>query len=143
MKRTIALFCALALCTTITVPSSVIAADTGTVNASLNANNSLMEQAFSGFSLDSSTNSRQIEISLNPESATVEISGDINATLAGSVDEVLCDDGSVGDVGVYDGHLSDGIPIIADIVYNEENVFAALTLGTLGDESFDLTFCFS
>ena len=142
MKHTRVLFSALAFFAILTVVLlSVAVPDTGTVHAVLNVNSSLMEQTFNKPSSDNHTgHNEQISVSLNTEAATIEISGDIEAALEGTVDKVTCDDGSIGYVGVYDGELSDGTTIVADVVYNEDDVFAAITLGTLGGGGFNITF---
>lgn len=140
MKRKLALLCAIVLCATLMTPAFAATNASGTVDAVLNVNTSLMEQSFNKLATRNDADSQQIEIVLNPEAATAEITGDIDAALTGSVEEIICDDGNVGYIGVYDGWLPDGTPVIADVIYNSDDVFATLTLGTLGADNFSLTF---
>lgn len=140
MKRLLATLCTFALCATIFVPISAEATDPGIVNAILDINNSLMNESFNNQStLTNISSNKQIEISLNTEAATANIRGDIVADLSGVVDRVICDDGIIGYVGTYEGTLLDGTSIIADVVYDSNDIFAAITLGPLTTDSFDLT----
>lgn len=140
MKRIFALLCAVALCATFMAPAFAVVNTSDTVDAVLNVNTSLMEQAFNKPATRNNADSQQIEIVLNTEAATAEITGDIDVALTGSVEEIICDDGTVGYIGVYDGWLPDDTPVIADVLYNSDDVFATLTLGTLGADNFSLTF---
>lgn len=140
MKRTFALLCTITLCATLMTPAFAAANTSNTVDAVLNVNTDLMKQAFNKPTPYNSAGSQQIGIVLNTEAATAEITGDIDTTLAGSVNEIICNDGNVGYIGVYDGWLPDGTPVIADVIYNADDVFATVTLGTLGADNFSVTF---
>ncbi len=136
MKRFKIFLIAFLICSIAIVPLTVTAANPKTMVATLDLNTNFMEQAFTTFVKEDRTVNSQIEVTLNTDTATADITGAVQATLTGNVDEVLCEDGNLGYVGVYEGKLANGIPVIADIIYDMKNAFVTLTVGALGSEEF-------
>jgi len=79
----------------------------------------------------------EVSLSVDPEAKTLTLSGAFQATLPGTIEAVSTED-AAGHVAVFSGVLSDGTEIIVDATYTTEDMFAVVTLGTLGSEDFEV-----
>lgn len=102
------------------------------IKATLNRNDGLMREAFEEApeTLQRvADNSVSFEIDI--EQKTLKLDGAYDVMLSGDIEQVLVDD-ITGYVGVFEGKLSDGTAVITDATFTDSELFAVITVGSLG-----------
>ena len=116
------------------------------ISKSLQQNVSLMEETFGDGKSNAFDEKSTAEISIGADKESVEITlnykgAELTANLSGTYDEIQSPEGT-GYVGVYEGFASPimgrnyllndigQMPILADITFDDSNIFAAITLGS-------------
>lgn len=137
-KKLMSILLALSMVMGLSVPAFAVESyikDSSFTSAYLMQNLDLMTQVFNGQeqTFSNKLNFTQIEISGDKKSIYVYMQYDNFAyasTLTGSVEEILS-----GYVGVYEGRLTSvegddmTLPVIADVTFTKDEMFAALTIG--------------